>query len=232
MDLEPHVFGRVIAAAALGAVIGLEREAADQPAGLRTHMTVAMGAALFGVISTLGFDEFQTTQRATNIQFDVTRVASTVVMGIGFLGAGLIFRRGTTVHNLTTAASVWVVAAIGLSCGVGDIGPALMTSAVLLVALVVLRLPRQWVRDRFTHDQQVVRIVLRSGVGESGVLDALRSTPGVQVQNVGLEKERSAIVVVARLRAEPSAGIQERLSDLAHRDDVETMIVGDSVNLG
>ena len=232
MDLEPHVFGRVIAGAALGAVIGLEREAADQPAGLRTHMTVAMGAALFGVVSTLGFDEFETRQRATNIQFDVTRVASTVVMGIGFLGAGLIFRRGTTVHNLTTAASIWVVAAIGLSCGVGDIGPALMTSAILLVALVVLRLPRQWVRDRFTHDQQSVRIVLVPGASEAGVLEALRSTAGVQVKQVGLEKERSALVVVSELRAEPSAGLQERLSDLARRDDVDSLIVGDPLSVG
>jgi putative Mg2+ transporter-C (MgtC) family protein len=232
MDLEPHVFGRVIAAAALGAVIGLEREAADQPAGLRTHMTVAMGAALFGVISTLGFDEFQTTQRATNIQFDVTRVASTVVMGIGFLGAGLIFRRGTTVHNLTTAASVWVVAAIGLSCGVGDIGPAVMTAAILVVALVVLRLPRQWIRDRFVHDTQTVRIVLRRDVSETGVIEALRAVPGVRVERVGLEKERFAPVIVTRLRADPSATLHERLTAIALRDDVETMVVGASVDVG
>jgi putative Mg2+ transporter-C (MgtC) family protein len=232
MDLELHVFGRVIAAAALGALIGLEREAADQPAGLRTHMTVAMGAALFGVISTLGFDEFQTTQRSTNIQFDVTRVASTVVTGIGFLGAGLIFRRGTTVHNLTTAASVWVVAAVGLACGVGDIGPAVMTSAILVAGLVVLRLPRQWLRDRFTHDQQSVRVVLHRGRSEVGVMEFLRSVPGVSVERIGLEKQDSAMVVVAEMRADPSATLQERLSDVARREDVATLIVGDPLSVG
>jgi uncharacterized membrane protein YhiD involved in acid resistance len=115
--------------------VGLEREVADHPAGLRTHLTVALGAALFGVISTLGFEEFRAGQQDVNIQFDVTRVASTVVTGIGFLGAGIIFRQGSTVHNLTTAASLWVMAAIGLACGVGDLAPAVVATAALLLSL-------------------------------------------------------------------------------------------------
>src|SRR3546814_776993 len=76
---------RLIAAACLGAIVGIEREANDQPAGLRTHLTVALGAATFGMVSTLGFSEFVTGQRDVNVQFDVTRVASNVVVGIGFL---------------------------------------------------------------------------------------------------------------------------------------------------
>ena len=126
-----------------------EREASDQAAGLRTHIAVALGASLFGVISTLGFVEFDRDRAVTVLQADVTRVASNVVVGIGFLGAGVIFRRGGTIRNLTTAASLWVVAAIGLACGVGDVTTAAIAAAVLLVSLVVLRPVRTYVRHRW-----------------------------------------------------------------------------------
>jgi putative Mg2+ transporter-C (MgtC) family protein len=226
MDIELHVVGRLVAAALLGALVGLEREASNQPAGLRTHLTVALGAALFGVISTVGFEEFQTTQRATNIQFDVTRVASTTVTAIGFLGAGLIFRRGTTIHNLTTAASLWVVAAVGLACGVGDIGIAFTTSVALLVALVLLRAPRNWIRRFFAHDAQPVRILLHTGLSDDGVTAALRGIAGIEVRRLGLEKEDDALVIVAELRADPKVDLHEQLTVIAHREDVRTLVVG------
>ena len=226
MDLELHVVGRLLAAAALGAAIGIERETADQPAGLRTHLTVALGAALFGVISTVGFDEFKTSQRAVNIQFDVTRVASTVVTGIGFLGAGMIFRRGNTVHNLTTAASLWVVAAVGLACGVGDIGPAVVASALLVGALVLLRWPRDWVREHLARDDETVRIVLQPGEDCSGVEAAIRSLEGVEVKALNLEKEAGAYVVATFLEARPDVDLRDRLNAIARRDDVRTMTVG------
>jgi putative Mg2+ transporter-C (MgtC) family protein len=95
---------RLVVAVVLGAAVGAEREARDQPAGLRTHIAVCLGAAIFGVVSTLGFDEFQAERARTNINVDVTRVASQVVVGIGFLGAGVIFRQRDVVKNLTTAA--------------------------------------------------------------------------------------------------------------------------------
>ena len=226
MDIELHVVGRLVAAALLGAVVGLEREASNQPAGLRTHLTVALGAALFGVISTVGFEEFETTQRATNIQFDVTRVASTTVTAIGFLGAGLIFRRGTTIHNLTTAASVWVVAAIGLACGVGDIGIGVTATVALLVALALLRAPRDVIRRYLAHDEQPVRIVLQVGESEEAVVAALRDLPGVEVRRMGLQRQDDALVVVAELRGAPHVDLHERLTPLAQRTDVRAMMVG------
>lgn len=226
MLLEAHVIGRICLAAALGAVTGLEREASDQPAGLRTHMTVAIGAALFGVISTVGFDEFQTTQQATNIQFDVTRVASQVVVGIGFLGAGLIFRRGTTVHNLTTAGSLWVVAAIGLACGVGDFGPALVATAALLVGLALLRWPRQWIRDHVAQVSEPVRIVLQDDVPDSVVVQALHELDGVDIRQLGIEKDQGAFVIAANVRARPNVSLREQLSGIARRDDVRGLQLG------
>lgn len=221
-----HMAARLVVAAALGAAVGLEREASDQPAGLRTHMSVAIGAALFGVISTLGFTEFEGRRETTNVQIDVTRVASTVVTGIGFLGAGMIFRRGSVVHNLTTAASLWVVAAIGLACGVGDIGPALVGTLALLVGLVVLRLPRRWIRATFSRREEPVRIVLRRGADDGPVELALRDLDGVTVRRLGLEKQDDAYVLAALVRADAGLHLGALLSDLSRRPDVASLTVG------
>lgn len=226
MDIELHMAARILVAAALGAVVGAEREAADQPAGLRTHLTVAIGAALFGVISTLGFEEFRAGQRDVNIQFDVTRVASTVVTGVGFLGAGMILRRGSTVHHLTTAASIWVVAAIGLACGVGDLGPALVATVALLAGLIVLRLPRTWIRRYLAHEQESVRVVLAPGAPTEPLEAALAAIDGLEVRQLALEKRDGAYILVADLRADPPEGIRGRLTGVARRDDVVTLQIG------
>src|SRR5687768_6586470 len=96
---------RVLLATGLGAVIGLEREISDQPAGLRTHILVSLGAALFTIAGAYGLIDFDTGEVA---RIDPTRVAAQVVTGIGFLGAGAIIQRGLNVRGLTTAASLWV----------------------------------------------------------------------------------------------------------------------------
>ena len=230
MELDVEVVARLAAAALLGAAVGFERESSDQPAGLRTHMTVAIGAALFGVISTMGFDEFRTTQRASNIQFDVTRVSSTVVTAVGFIGAGMIFRRGTAVHHLTTAASVWVVAAIGLACGVGDEGAALVGTAAVLVGLVLLRPLRNLIRDRIRKDAEPLRIDLQPGVSEESVLGQLAALPGIRVCDVGLEKTDGALVIAATVEADPGVDLRGGLSEVAKRDDVRTLQVGGTMD--
>jgi putative Mg2+ transporter-C (MgtC) family protein len=228
MDVDFDIIARLLVAAGLGAAIGLEREASDQPAGLRTHLAVALGASLFGVVSTTGFSEFETTQRASNIQFDVTRVASLVVSGIGFIGAGLIFRHGTSVRNLTTAASLWVSAAIGLSCGVGDFAPAVATTVFVLVALVVLRVPRAWIRKYVRTDAEDVRVLLRPGVPEAVVVDAVHALGDVRVDRLTLEKEQGAYVLSATIRARPGMPLRDELARIARMDEVVSMSIGSS----
>lgn len=122
---------RLFLAAALGAAIGYERERAKKPAGLRTHILIALGAALFTVVSMYGF--------ANGV--DPSRVAAGVVAGIGFIGAGVIFRgmRGDVVVGLTTAASVWVAAAVGLATGAGMY---LISVFVAAIAVLVLMIPK------------------------------------------------------------------------------------------
>jgi putative Mg2+ transporter-C (MgtC) family protein len=226
VEWEWDLIARLLVAAGLGAVVGLEREASDQPAGLRTHLAVALGAGLFGVISTAGFLEFETTQRASNIQFDVTRVASMVASGIGFIGAGLIFRQGTTVRNLTTAASLWVTAAIGLSCGVGDFAPAIATTLVMLAALALLRIPRNWVRTHLRPEREELRVVLRPGTDEEPLLQALRGLDGVHLDSFALEKDAGAYVVIAHVHGRSSENLRVLLNPLARLDVVTTMQIG------
>src|SRR5881227_3775449 len=130
---------RFLAAAALTGAIGIEREIAGQPAGLRTHITVGLGAALFGLLSVHGFDAYVAPRNDNNYQIDVTRVASQVVVGVGFLGAGAILKEGASIRGLTTAASLWATAAIGLAVGLGSFLAATMTTAFLVVTFVGLR---------------------------------------------------------------------------------------------
>ena len=127
---EVWMLVRLVLAVMLGGIIGYEREQAAKPAGVRTHGMVCLGAALFTVISLYGFGETG----------DPARVAAQIVSGIGFLGAGLILRQRGNVLGLTTAASLWMTAAIGVAIGVGMMAMALMT--VLLVYLLLHFGPR------------------------------------------------------------------------------------------
>jgi putative Mg2+ transporter-C (MgtC) family protein len=121
---------RLLLAAALGAIIGYQRERAKKPAGLRTHVLISLGAALFTVVSIYGF----------GVASDPARVAAGVVVGIGFLGAGAILHReGGIVAGLTTAATIWAVAGIGLAAGAGLY---LISAVATALVLTVLLIPR------------------------------------------------------------------------------------------
>jgi putative Mg2+ transporter-C (MgtC) family protein len=130
--MSPELEGglRLLLAAFLGAAIGFQREKVHKPAGLRTHILICLGSALFTVVSVLGFSG----------TVDPSRVAAGVVTGIGFIGAGVIFRgtRGDKVVGITTAASIWVTAAIGIAAGVGLYAIAV---AVAVITVLVLLIP-------------------------------------------------------------------------------------------
>ena len=125
LNLQLDFASRLVAAAILGAVIGIERERHDHPAGIRTHMLVSIGSAAFTVLSIYSFGAGS----------DPSRVAAQIVTGIGFLGAGSILKGGGTIHGLTTAASLWVVAAVGMAAGAGAWGVAVATTVIVLISL-------------------------------------------------------------------------------------------------
>jgi putative Mg2+ transporter-C (MgtC) family protein len=123
---------RIILAAALGAVIGAEREIHGHPAGIRTHMLVALGSGLFTVLSIHGFGQDAAVGSAP---IDPTRIAAQIVSGIGFLGAGAILKDGIVIRGLTTAASLWATAAVGMAAGAGEYVIGTVGAVVILVSL-------------------------------------------------------------------------------------------------
>jgi putative Mg2+ transporter-C (MgtC) family protein len=131
-------FLRIALAAALGGAIGLEREYRHKPAGLRTQMLIALGAALFSILSV----ELGTRAGSPD------RIAAQVVTGIGFLGAGAILRSGENVHGLTTAATIWVNAAIGMAAGLGSYIVATVAAAITLFVLALLPALEAFVEKR------------------------------------------------------------------------------------
>jgi putative Mg2+ transporter-C (MgtC) family protein len=133
-----HALARLALAAGLGAAIGLERELRERQAGLRTHLLVALGAALFTIVSAFGFHDVLTNS-SHPVALDPSRIAAQIVTGVGFLGAGAIIRQGISVRGLTTAATLWVVAAIGMACGAGLYTLAITATVVALLALWPLR---------------------------------------------------------------------------------------------
>ena len=141
---------RVAIGAALGIVLGLERQRSNKDAGLRTYALVAAGAALFTVLSIEGFPGS-----------DTSRVAAQIVTGIGFLGAGLIFRQGASVQGLTTAAGLWSVAAIGMAAGTGLWGLAIVVTLIVLLVLKVSdRYSTQLRSQALRHAQWSVRLTV------------------------------------------------------------------------
>jgi putative Mg2+ transporter-C (MgtC) family protein len=135
---EYELFLRLLATVALGGTIGFERERNEQPAGLRTHILVALASATFMVVSEY-FVYFQHYTKDGLINVDVSRIAAQIVTGIGFLGGGVILRSGMRIKGLTTAASLWLVAAIGMATGAGMYLLAVEVTILALFALEVLR---------------------------------------------------------------------------------------------
>jgi putative Mg2+ transporter-C (MgtC) family protein len=132
---------RLLVAAVLGALIGLEREIHAHPAGMRTHLLVSLGSAGFTILSIDGFP---------STIADPARVAAQIVTGIGFLGAGAILKEGATIKGLTTAASLWVVAAVGMAAGAGQ----WFTAATITLIAIFSLWPLRRVAERFVPDQR------------------------------------------------------------------------------
>ena len=131
------IFVRILSALLLGFAIGLEREMTNKYAGLRTNILVCLGACIFTIISIYGFPTFADgdnviVSQATGVR-DTARIAAQVVTGIGFIGGGTVLRHGATVFGLTTAATLWIAASIGMACGAGMYGIAIIGTIFLSV---------------------------------------------------------------------------------------------------
>ncbi|HET7489894.1 MAG TPA: MgtC/SapB family protein [Acidimicrobiales bacterium] len=217
---------RIVVAAALGAVVGLEREISDQSAGLRTHLSVALGSALFVIAGAYGFSEFYNLRPGVHVQVSVDRVASTVVTGIGFLGGGAILKHGSSVRGLTTAGSLWVTAAIGMAVAVGSYGLAVVSTVVLLAALSGLRAPRRWIDRHLVRRRRSLVVTLAPGSRAAEVITALSDIRGLDVKELSVRVREGATVVEAEVRASAGVDLETAMGTLISRDDVEAVDFG------
>jgi putative Mg2+ transporter-C (MgtC) family protein len=159
LPLDLDLILRLVVAAALGAGVGAEREIHGHPAGMRTHLLVCLGSALFTVISIHGF--VGVLDPAVEAPVDPSRVAAQIVSGIGFLGAGAILKDGFTIRGLTTAASLWATAAIGLAAGAGEGSLAVVGTLIVVFSLWPLSLVSDRLRGLVRQTARI-RVVVDS----------------------------------------------------------------------
>ena len=174
-----ELLARLAVAAGLGAAVGVERELRDREAGIRTHLAVALGAGLFTVVSAYGFPEFV----AAGNTVDPTRIAAQIVTGIGFLGAGAIIRSGLSVRGLTTAASLWIVAAIGIAAGAGYYWAAVIGTALTVFALGPLRILAYRALEPMRPPERRLVVELKTGASVSGLLTRLGEVSSLEVDD-------------------------------------------------
>ncbi|HLJ80756.1 MAG TPA: MgtC/SapB family protein [Ktedonobacterales bacterium] len=209
---------RLVVALVLGALVGFERERGERAAGIRTLALVSLGSALIIIVSAFGFADILGTP---NVVLDPSRVAAQVVSGIGFLGAGTILFRKQIVQGLTTAAAIWLVAAVGLACGAGLIWEALITTALALLVLAGLRPIERRIFPRKRSHMVRLRVESDEAVGQvMREVHAICVERGIAIDAIELRPNREGQVVQLRCRSRDSAILVQALSAMQELPDV------------
>ena len=180
MILKYELIIRVIVGGILGGIIGFEREKRAKEAGFRTHFLVALGSTLITVISAYGFDKVA--DLIPIARYDPARLAAQIVSGIGFIGAGLIIFQKNVIHGLTTAAGLWVTAAIGIACGVGHYELAVITAIMVLIALELALA----VDDKLNKRQLSITMTSADKEKIKSIVDSVKAD-GVVIRSYDLE---------------------------------------------
>src|SRR5436305_4224535 len=192
----PPILLRLMVAAVLGGAIGFERELRERGAGLRTHTVVSVGSALFTLVSAYAF---------VGPRVDQTRIAAQIVSGIGFLGAGAIIRQGLSVRGLTTAATLWLVAAIGMACGAGYYSAALITTAGAILTLGPLRAGAYRLTRRYRPERSRLLVEVPAGGSAAPLIEAVEQFGHVLSLDVAQEGDRRTVGIDVELRGESSS---------------------------
>jgi putative Mg2+ transporter-C (MgtC) family protein len=204
----PEVLLRIFVAAALGGAIGLERELRERQAGLRTHLVVSVGAAHFTLVSAYGFHTFEG-------KVDPTRIAAQIASGIGFLGAGAIIRQGLSVRGLTTAASLWLVAAIGMASGAGYWDGALIATLGALLTLGPLRIVAFRILSRYRPQHDRLLIEIPAGGSPVPIIEAIERQRGKVVSlDIAQEGDRRSVGVDVELAANSAPAVVAEVAEI------------------
>lgn len=184
-----EIFGRLFLATILGGVIGHERESRHHNAGLRTHMLVSVSSALIGLGSLMVFEQYK---HITTM--DPLRVGAQVISGIGFLGAGAILKNGSTVKGLTTAASLWGVAAIGLFVGFGLIIPTLIATLIIYLSLDLVK----YYSDHLLKKKSLISIDIfaQDVIGQVGEIGAILFNHSISIKKINIERLEEDDIII------------------------------------
>jgi len=212
------MFGRLLLAALLGGLVGVEREVHGRPAGFRTHLLVTVGACLMMLVSEGFFDKYGLLSGTGVVRLDPARVAAQIVTGIGFLGAGAIIKDGHAVRGLTTAACLWLAAGIGMAVGAGIYAPALFVTALSLFSLLFLKRA-----ERLLRAEKYRNLMLTCDDTGNDILpriEQLLARHGLRVVHFGFDrdlvaKEVQYMFVVAQCGREERTALAEAFSALA-----------------
>lgn len=224
-QLELTMVLRLIVAAILGGIVGMERGSGDRPAGFRTHILVCVGSALFMLVSIYGFDDIApvTTVAENDIgtRRDTARIAAQVVSGIGFLGAGTILHEGLTIKGLTTAASLWIVSAIGLAVGSGMY---LLSTAATMLTMVTLVTFHNW-EKKFAgnrSERRFIRVVTRNIPGVITEITGYLGECGIKVKtlNVKSDNKNNNIILELYLKIDKSIDVSAVASGIQNVEGV------------
>ncbi|MFM0250678.1 MgtC/SapB family protein [Paraburkholderia sediminicola] len=215
-----ELLSRLVLAALLGSVIGFERERLNWAAGLRTHMLVCVGSSLIMLVSAFGFAD---ALGEKNVVLDPSRVAAQVVSGIGFLGAGAILMRGEIVRGLTTAASLWSVAGVGLAVGGGMYIAAIGATGIMLIILAGVKpLERRFIAVK--QERNIHLLAERGSVSLDSVHNALgagsvrvkqfivqqsEDDPEIDSVQIGLSRATDTEFAIIRTRLAAMSGVRE-----------------------
>jgi putative Mg2+ transporter-C (MgtC) family protein len=211
-----EVLLRIAVAGALGGAIGAERELRERAAGLRTHSLVAVGSCVFTLVSAYAWHDFTL---GNGVSFDPTRIAAQIVTGIGFLGAGAIIRQGLSVRGLTTAATLWVVAGIGMAAGAGYYKGAVIATALVLFSLWPLRVVARTLLHRFRPVHGRLIVELRQGGSAAPLLTALEEA-GAQPRSLEFEEERGRRRVAVELELDQDSSATKIVAGLMEQEAI------------
>ncbi|MGZ3680352.1 MAG: MgtC/SapB family protein [Ktedonobacterales bacterium] len=208
---------RLFVALALGALIGAERERRDRSspshsAGVRTLALVSLGSALVMIVSAYGFLQFS---GKAGVQVQPAQIAAQVISGIGFLGAGVILLRRDTVRGLTTAATIWLVAGIGLTCGLGFFWEATLATALALVLLTIIRPIERWLFPR--RSPQLFQIGIERGASALDILESIRGIlahSDVLLEGLTIHPGRHGEIIRLRCRTTEKADLMQVIVEL------------------
>lgn len=207
------IFIKILVSIILGGLIGLERERRNRPAGLRTHILVSLGSCLFTISSI----EFSKIYRSG---VDPSRVAANIVTGVGFLGAGTIMKEGLTIKGLTTAATIWLSSAIGLTCGLGFYIPAILTTLLAFLVLIFVRVFEYERLGKYEGSLKIFNVRVTDKPGQLGKIGTIFGKYGIHIKNVKFERDEKSLNIEFIVSVPQNIEIKDVCNELSKEDFV------------